>query len=81
MRGIAARDQVEPVPTMRGIRKQAGPGLGQALGAQEELPVGVQDRDKRDRHAEETAREPGEKLYAIKLPAAPGFEQRRAVVR
>jgi 5-methyltetrahydropteroyltriglutamate--homocysteine methyltransferase len=24
---------------------------------------------------------PGKKLYAIKLPAAPGFEQRRAVVR
>ena len=41
---------------------QAGPGLGQALGAQEELPVGVQERDERHRYAEETAREPGEAI-------------------
>ena len=41
---------------------QAGPGLWQALGAQEELPVRVQERDERDRHAEETAREPGQAI-------------------
>ena len=33
-----------------------------SLGRQEALPVSVQERDERDRRAEETAREPGQAI-------------------
>jgi hypothetical protein len=48
-----------------GASRQTGPGFGEALGADIELPVGIHERNECDRHAQHSTGEPGQPVESF----------------